>query len=193
MVFFPKHNPEALMRAFSLLISNGKLSKFALTVASSGRLHAKNMLASECITGYASVLENALNFPSDAFLPGPISQLEQGAWEWNLFGKEMETRAGGTPNIDESGFSLKNFSVVYALEDELTKLAHSTNISEEESWNLEEDIPSQLDWYLVKEIENSEEYERLEMEEVSYSLMVTELIVGPVENYFFFCHFMYFI
>lgn len=184
MVFFPKHNPEALMRAFSLLISNGKLSKFAQTVASSGRLHAKNMLASECITGYASVLENALNFPSDTFLPGPVSQLQQGAWEWNLFRKEMETRAGDTPSIDEKGFSLKKFSVVYALEDELTQLAQSTNVSEE-SGNLEDDIPSELDWYHMKEIENSEEYERLEMEEVSYSLMVTELVVGLVENYFF--------
>ncbi|KAH7537030.1 hypothetical protein FEM48_Zijuj03G0049100 [Ziziphus jujuba var. spinosa] len=166
MVFFPKHNPEALMRAFSLLISNGKLSKFAQTVASSGRLHAKNMLASECITGYASVLENALNFPSDTFLPGPVSQLHQGAWEWNLFRKEMETRAGDTPNIDEKGFSLKKFSVVYALEDKLTQLAQSTNVSEEESGNLEDDIPSELDWYHMKEIENSEEYERLEMEEL---------------------------
>lgn len=176
-VFFTKHNPEALMRTFSLLISNGKLSKFAQTVASSGRLHAKNMLASDCITGYASLLENAVNFPSDAFLPGTISQMQQGAWEWNLFRKGMEIKTDDTPNIDERGSSLKNFSVVYALEDELTKFAHSTNISEDEGGNLEQDIPSQLDWDLVKEIESSEEHERLEMEEVSYSFAVSAVLV----------------
>ncbi|KAF3434117.1 hypothetical protein FNV43_RR25220 [Rhamnella rubrinervis] len=165
-VFFSKHNPEALLRSFSLLISNGKLSKFAQTVASSGRLHAKNMLASECTTGYASLLENVVNFPSDSFLPGSISQLQQVAWEWNLFRKDMEMRTDDTPNIDERDSSLKNFSVVYTLEDELTKLAYSTNISEDESGNQEHDIPSQLDWILVKEIESSEEYERLELEEL---------------------------
>lgn len=175
-MFFSKHNPEALVETFSLLISNGKLSKFAQTVASSGRLHAKNMLALECITSYANLLENTVNFPSDAFLPGAFSQLQQGAWEWNLFGKEIDMRTDDTQKVDERGSSLKNFSVVYAIEDKLTKLAHSTNISEVESGNLEQDIPSQLDWYLVKEIESSEELERLEMEEVSCSFAATVLV-----------------
>ncbi|KAH0980901.1 hypothetical protein GBA52_008078 [Prunus armeniaca] len=163
---FPNHNPDALMKSFSLMISNGKLSKFARTVASSGRLLAMNLLASECITGYARVLENALNFPSDALLPGPISELQQGTWEWNLFGNEIDYTTGNMQDNDEQS-SLENTSVVYALEEEFSGLAYSTNISDNGTWELAQDIPTQLDWDLLTEIENSEEYERLEMEELS--------------------------
>ncbi|KAM1702736.1 hypothetical protein ACFX1Q_028046 [Malus domestica] len=166
MIFFPKHNPDALMSAFSLMISNGKLSKFARMVASSGRLLAMNLLASECITGYARLLENVLNFPSDALLPGPISQLEQGTWEWNLLGNEIDYRTGNILNIDEQS-SWKNTSVVNALEEDLLGFGYSPNISETVTWDSALDIPTQLDWDLLKEIVSSEEYETLEMEELS--------------------------
>ncbi|CAN6697627.1 unnamed protein product [Malus baccata var. baccata] len=166
MIFFPKHNPDALMSAFSLMISNGKLSKFARMVASSGRLLAMNLLASECITGYARLLENVLNFPSDALLPGPISQLQQGTWEWNLLGNEIDYRTGNILNIDEQS-SWKNTSVVNALEEDLLGFGYSPNISENVTWDSALDIPTQLDWDLLKEIVSSEEYETLEMEELS--------------------------
>ncbi|TQD73804.1 hypothetical protein C1H46_040663 [Malus baccata] len=166
MIFFPKHNPDALMSAFSLMISNGKLSKFARMVASSGRLLAMNLLASECITGYARLLENVLNFPSDALLPGPISQLQQGTWEWNLLGNEIDYRTGNILNIDEQS-SWKNTSVVNALEEDLLGFGYSPNISENVTWDSALDFPTQLDWDLLKEIVSSEEYETLEMEELS--------------------------
>ncbi|XP_059458280.1 uncharacterized protein LOC132187862 [Corylus avellana] len=165
-LFFPKHNPDALMRAFSLLISNGKLSKFAQAVASSGRLLARNMLASECITGYARVLENVLNFSSDAMLPGPISQLQQGSWEWNLFRVEIQARTGEMQDIDEKATFLRKFSVVDALEDEFTNFVHSTNVSENGTEILSLDIPTKQDWDVLSEVESTEEYEKLEMEEL---------------------------
>ncbi|RVW76209.1 hypothetical protein CK203_048965 [Vitis vinifera] len=116
VVIFPKNNPDALMRAFSLLISNGKLSKFAKAVALSGRLLAKNMLASECVNSYAKLLENVLSFPSDVLLPETLSnQLDSG------------------------------------------------NISNSETEN---DVLTQLDWDVLREIESIEEMERLEMEEL---------------------------
>ncbi|KAK6228328.1 hypothetical protein SCA6_000668 [Theobroma cacao] len=156
-VFFPKHQPDALLRAFSLLISNGRLSRFAQTVASSGRLLAKNILASECITGYASLLENLLNFPSDVLLPAPVSQLRPGSWEWNVFGMEIEH---GTGDIS------RYFSVVYALEEEFTKHTISSDISQYGAEIQDQDIPTEQDWDIVTEIENFEDYERLEMDEV---------------------------
>ncbi|KAE7997107.1 hypothetical protein FH972_001769 [Carpinus fangiana] len=165
-LFFPKHNPDALMRAFSLLISNGKLSKFAQAVASSGRLLARNMLASECITGYARVLENVLNFSSDVMLPGPISQLQQGSWEWNLFREEIQVRTGDMRYIDEKDTFLRKFSVVDALEDEFTNFVHSTNVSENGTDILSQDIPTKQDWDVLSEVESTEEYEKLEMEEL---------------------------
>ena len=165
-IFFPKHNPDALMRAFSLLISNGKLSKFAQKVASSGRLLAKNILASECITGYARLLENVLNFSSDAMLPGSISQLQQGAWEWNLFGKEIEMRTVDMQNVDEKATLLRKYSVVYALEEEFTNFVFSTNGSANGTGILSEDMLTKLDWDVLRVLESSEENERIEMEEV---------------------------
>ncbi|OMO87240.1 Glycosyl transferase, family 1, partial [Corchorus capsularis] len=156
-VFFPKHHPDALLRAFSLLISNGRLSRFAQTIASSGRLLAKNILASECITGYANLLENILNFPSDVLLPGPVSQLEQGSWEWNFFRKEMEQSDGDIS---------RNFSVVYALEEEFTKHIISLNISKNGAETVDLDLPTEKDWDIVMEIDAFEDYERLELEEV---------------------------
>lgn len=195
-IFFTKHNPDALMRAFSLLISNGKLSRFAQTVASSGRRLAKNMLASECIMGYARLLENVLNFPSDAFLPGPISQLHPGGWEWNLFQKEIDLASGKVLNNAESGSFSKIFSVVYALEGELTNSANSKNISEDGAENLEQDIPHQLDWDVLVEIESSEEYERVEMKEVWHCLAVSAVLwFFPISTSFWlllFCTFLQF-
>ncbi|XP_050386595.1 uncharacterized protein LOC126802922 [Argentina anserina] len=167
MVFFPRQDPDALLKAFSLLLSNGKLSKFARTVASSGRLIAMNLLASESITGYARLLESVLNFPSDALLPGPFSQLQQGMWEWNLFGSEVDYGTGDMPNINQNQASLENSSVVHALEEGYSGISYSPNISENGSEILTHGIPTQLDWDILREIELSEEYERLEMEELA--------------------------
>ncbi|KAA8539217.1 hypothetical protein F0562_025909 [Nyssa sinensis] len=165
-IIFPKHKPDVLMRSFSLLISKGKLSKFAHVVASSGRLLAKNMLASECIVGYAKLVENVLTFPSDTLLPGHSSQLTDGAWEWNLFRKEIEQRTGDMENMNQRGTYVRNSSVVYSIEEDLINLVGSRNLSREESETLEQDIPTELDWEILMEIESSEEVERLEMEEI---------------------------
>ncbi|XP_057471754.1 uncharacterized protein LOC130760449 isoform X1 [Actinidia eriantha] len=165
-MIYPKHNPEALMRAFSLLISKGRLSRFAHAVASSGRLLAKNMQASDCIAGYAKLLENVLTFPSDALLPGQISQLKQGTWEWNLFRKEMEQRASDMGIMDQQGSNVRNYSIVYTLEEELTNPIDLMNTSQSEPEILTQDTPTTLDWDIITEIENSEEVETLEMEEI---------------------------
>ncbi|XP_057463427.1 uncharacterized protein LOC130753402 [Actinidia eriantha] len=164
-MIYPKHNPEALMRALSLLISKGRLSRFAHAVASSGRLLAKNMQASDCIAGYAKLLENVLTFPSDALLPGQISHLKQGTWEWNLFRTEMEGRASDMGIWDQQGSYVRNSSIVYALEEELTNPTDLTNTSQSETEIVAQDSPSDLDWDILMEIENTEEVENLEMEE----------------------------
>ncbi|KAL6977154.1 hypothetical protein U1Q18_025948 [Sarracenia purpurea var. burkii] len=162
-MIYPKHKPDALMRAFSLLISKRKLSKFAHAVASSGRLLAKNMQASDCIAGYARLLENVLTFPSDALLPGQISQLKQGAWEWNLLSKEMEQNMG---IMDQNDSYMRNSSIVYTLEEELINSIDLRNASQNEPEILDLDIPTDLDWEILTQIEKTEELESLEMEEI---------------------------
>ncbi|KAI5399483.1 uncharacterized protein LOC127091508 [Lathyrus oleraceus] len=167
-VFYSKHNPEALMNAFSLLLSSGRLSKFAQAVGSSGRQFAKNVLALDCITGYARLLENVLSFPSDSSLPGPVSQIQQGAWEWSFFQSEIEL------DIDllkmNDNFSKEKVTVVHAVEKELAGLNYSTNIIDNGT-----DVPildelTKLDWDILREIEISEESEMLEMEQVEERL-----------------------
>ncbi|WJX13919.1 hypothetical protein P8452_04253 [Trifolium repens] len=167
-VFYSKHNPEALMNAFSLLLSSGRLSKFAQAIGSSGRQFAKNVLALDCITGYARLLENVLNFPSDSLLPGPVSEIQQGAWGWSFFQNEIELDIDVLKMDDD--FSNGKVTAVHAVEQEFGSLNYSTNILENVTKVPIQDEPTKLDWDILKEIETSEESEMLEMEQIDERL-----------------------
>lgn len=162
------------MTSFSLLISKGKLSKYAHAIASSGRLLARNMLASECIIRFAKLLENVLAFPSDARLPDQVSQLKVGAWEWNMFQKEIEGSTGNRIDIDLKTSYTRNSGVLFNLEEEMP----GKNISEEADI-IGDDVLSQLDWDILTEIENSEEFQKLESEEVKIIRRGTEIARIP--------------
>ncbi|XP_052730628.1 uncharacterized protein LOC108321965 isoform X2 [Vigna angularis] len=176
-IFFPKQNPEALMTAFSLLISNGRLSKFAKAIASSGRRLAKNVLSLDCITGYARLLENVLSFPSDALLPGPVSEIQQGSWEWNLLQNEINLGINWLKM--DGGFLNGKVSVVYDLEHELGGPNYSTSVFENGTEFSEQNELTQLDWDVLREIEISEENEMFETEEVEERM---EKDVGVWDN-----------
>lgn len=167
-VFYSKHNPEALMNAFSLLLSSGRLSKFAQAIGSSGRQFAKNGLALDCITGYARLLENVLSFPSDSLLPGPVSQIQQGAWGWSFFQNEIELDIDLLKMDDD--FSNGKATVVHAVEKELASLNYSTNFLENGTDVPIQDELTKLDWDILREIEISEESEMLEIEQVEERL-----------------------
>ncbi|XP_057423671.1 uncharacterized protein LOC130717458 [Lotus japonicus] len=163
-IFFSKHNPEALMNAFSLLLSSGRLSKFAQAIGLSGRQFAKNMLALDCITGYARLLENVLSFPSDALLPGPVSQIQQGGWEWNFFQNEIELDIKLRTMDDEISYG--KGTIIHAVEQDLASLNYSTSFLENETEVPMQDKLTKLDWDVLREIEIAEENEMLEMEEI---------------------------
>ncbi|KAF9596280.1 hypothetical protein IFM89_008640 [Coptis chinensis] len=163
-LIYQMRNPDTLMRAFSLLVTNGKLSKFAHLVASSGKMLAKNMLASESVYGFAKLLENVLHFPSDVFLPDPC-QLQPHTWEWTTFRKEMEQRGSEVSDFDVNNF-MKKASVVYSVEEEYTALGNVSNMSKNETDVLTQETPTKLDWEILKEMEDSEDSERLEAEQL---------------------------
>lgn len=169
-MIFAKHNPDAIMTSFSLLISKGKLSKYAHAIASSGRLVARNMLASECIIRFAKLLENVLAFPSDARLPDQVSQLKQGTWEWNMFQKEIEGSAGDIIELDLKTSYTTNSGVLFNLEEETTNLFPGKNFSGVEADIIGDDVLSQLDWDILTEMESYEEVQRLESEELEERL-----------------------
>ncbi|KAL4575261.1 hypothetical protein LXL04_022103 [Taraxacum kok-saghyz] len=157
-IIYSKDKPEELMKAFMLLISKGKLSNFATTIAASGRFLAKNMQASEYVYGYTKLLNSVLTLPSDSMLPQPVSKLK-GEWEWDLFSEEL----------DDMAFLLKkdtrNETVVYKIEEDMT-LVTDSRTSQNEPEMMAEDIPTELDWIILGEIDSSEEVERVELEEI---------------------------
>lgn len=169
-MIFAKHKPDAIMTSFSLLISKGKLSNYAHSIASSGRSVARNMLASECIIRFAKLLENVLAFPSDVRLPDQVSQLKQGAWEWDVFQKEIEGSAGDRIDLDLKTIYTTNSGVLFNLEEEMTNLYPGNNLSGNESDIIGDDALSQLDWDILTEMESSEEVQRLESEELEERL-----------------------
>lgn len=164
-LLFPKFSSDALIRALTDLSSTsiGRLTRIANNIALSGRLLAKNILASECVTGYANLLEEVLNFPSDVILPGSITQLPEAVWEWDLFWNEL---IQVSPNEQHDESVKKKPSVVIKLEEEFSDLVSPLNISNPEKEILLHDIPTQQDWDIIGEIERTEEYDRVEMEEV---------------------------
>ncbi|CAI9091230.1 OLC1v1026198C2 [Oldenlandia corymbosa var. corymbosa] len=155
-----KHNSDAIIKAFRPLISEGKLSKFAHSIASAGRLLAKNMLASECVTTYARLIENILNFPSDVLLPGNISPLKKTSWEWKFFQNKLDMSAN--QHIDGVRIT---YSVVQNTEEEMSILIPSSD-SENNSDLVGEGFPTNIDWNALRELEISEELESVEMAEI---------------------------
>ncbi|KAF8075433.1 hypothetical protein N665_1094s0013 [Sinapis alba] len=163
-IFFQRNDPDTLLKAFLPLISDGRLSKFAQTIASSGRILTKNMMATECITGYARLLENILHFPSDTLLPGSISQLQVAAWEWSLFRRDI----GQTESLiqDSAYASIGRPGIVFQVEEKFTGVVESTNTVDNNTIICSDELPSKLDWDVLEEIEGAEEYEKLESEEL---------------------------
>ena len=69
-------------------ISGGRLSLLAEKIASIGKEHARNLMASETIQGYASLLENVLSFPSEVASPMSVAKIPskfKEEWQWHLF------------------------------------------------------------------------------------------------------------
>lgn len=164
-IFFQRNEPAALLKAILPLISDGRLSKFAQTVASSGRILTKSLMATECISGYARLLENILHFPSDTFLPGSISQLQVAGWEWNLFRSEIEQPKSF---IQDSAYaSIASPGIVFQVEEKFMGVVESTNPVDNNTLFLSDELPSKSDWDVLEEIEGAEEYEKVESEEVS--------------------------
>ncbi|XP_038891990.1 uncharacterized protein LOC120081305 [Benincasa hispida] len=177
-LLFPIFSLDALIRALTDLssTSDGRLTRIASNIASSGRLLAKNILASECITGYANLLEEVLNFPSDVIWPGSITQLAEAVWEWDLFWNELMQVS---PNDQRDESVKKKSSIVIKLEEEFSDLVSPLNISSPGKRILVHDIPTQQDWDIIGEIERTEEYDRVEMEELQER---TESILGSWER-----------
>ncbi|PIN26547.1 hypothetical protein CDL12_00683 [Handroanthus impetiginosus] len=85
---FPKKYIGVLTEIVFQLISNGKLSPLARNVASIGKRTAKNLMVSESVEGYASLLENVLVLPSEVAVPWGAKEIPmelKSQWQWHHF------------------------------------------------------------------------------------------------------------
>ncbi|XP_010261435.1 PREDICTED: uncharacterized protein LOC104600272 [Nelumbo nucifera] len=85
---FPKENIGALTQILLQAVSKGKLSPLTRNIASIGKGPARNLMVSETIEGYTSLLENVLKFPSEVAHPRDVSAIHpqlKHEWQWHLF------------------------------------------------------------------------------------------------------------
>ncbi|XP_020098703.1 uncharacterized protein LOC109717365 [Ananas comosus] len=154
---FPKENVGMLTQALLQAVSNGKLSLFAQRVASIGKAHARNLLASESIEGYAVVLENVIKLPSEFASPRTFKEIPSGLkeqWQWNLF--------ENITDIERLNSSFSSYRILDRLEELLrSQMNNSANTTS----NLDEAFSS-MAWEEAKKIEMANARRRVEEEEL---------------------------
>lgn len=85
---FPKRNIKVLTQIVLQLVSKGTISSLARNIASIGKHSAKNMMVLESVEGYASLIENVVNLPSEVASPRAVSEIPsnfKSEWQWHYF------------------------------------------------------------------------------------------------------------
>ncbi|XP_066312141.1 uncharacterized protein [Miscanthus floridulus] len=112
-LLFPRKNIGMLAQVLLRAVLNGKVSVSGQKIASAGKAHAKNLMASETIEGYAVLLENIVKFPTDALSPltaGEIPLALKQEWKWHLF--------EDVKHLHRMNTSLSGYKILQKLEQE---------------------------------------------------------------------------
>ncbi|XP_062205911.1 uncharacterized protein LOC133907830 [Phragmites australis] len=112
-LLFPRKNISMLTQVLLRVVSNGKLSVSGQKIASVGKAHAKNLMASETIEGYAVLLENVIKFHTDVRCPltaGEIPSALKQEWKWHLF--------EDVKHLHRMNESLSGYKILQKLEEE---------------------------------------------------------------------------
>ncbi|WOL20505.1 hypothetical protein Cni_G29310 [Canna indica] len=152
---FSKEKVGTLSDILLEVISNGKLSPFAQQVASVGKGHARNLMASETISSYVSLLEKVLKFPSEVATPKSVEEIPsrlRKEWQWDLF---VNIRGTNTLNISD-----RSYKMLEKLEEQLSysSVANASANSDEAF--------SSIIWEEEKRIEMVNTKKRIEEEEL---------------------------
>ncbi|KAM0949480.1 putative glycosyl transferase, family 1 [Dioscorea sansibarensis] len=166
---------NTLAEALTLAIKDNKLSNLAQIVSSYGKSFFKDLLAADCILGYANLIENVLQFPSDALLPRPFKQIKQRTWLWTLF--ENIGKTSSLVHAENSAVPTERSSIVYSLEEQLAGRSHKDNISQDVTETF--DDLTQIDWDDIRDMEISQDFERRELQELEER---NEKILGSWEE-----------
>jgi len=112
-LLFPRKNVGMLAQVLLQAVSNGKVSISGQKIASAGKAHAKNLMASETIEGYAVLLENVVKFPTDALHPLTVDEIPlalKKEWKWHLF--------EDVKHLHHMNTSLSSYKILKKLEQE---------------------------------------------------------------------------
>lgn len=85
---FPKDDITVLTQIMYQMFSNGKLSPIAHNAAAVGKHTVKNLMVSESVEGYASLLENVVMLQSEVAVPQSTKSIPpklKAQWQWHLF------------------------------------------------------------------------------------------------------------
>ncbi|KAL5718712.1 hypothetical protein ACHQM5_011589 [Ranunculus cassubicifolius] len=121
---FPKENIGVLTEVLFQAISDGKLSSLAQNVASIGMGPAKNLMVSETIEGYASLLANVLKFPSEARPPKAVADIPprmKEEWQWHLFDDLVDSKYLNK--------TLKTYTFIDAIEEQWNSTSGENSVS----------------------------------------------------------------
>ncbi|KAG1367724.1 D-inositol 3-phosphate glycosyltransferase [Cocos nucifera] len=155
---FPKKNIGMLTEIMFQAVSNGKLSLSAQKIASIGKVHARNLMASESIKGYALLLENILKFSSEIASPKAAEEIPlklKEEWQWHLFENVSDAK-----NLNRS---FKSYKLLDKLEEQWSgsqmESSANTTLMIDEAF-------SSISWEEEKRIEMVNFRSRLEEEEL---------------------------
>ncbi|XP_008791488.1 uncharacterized protein LOC103708367 [Phoenix dactylifera] len=155
---FPKENIGMLTEIVLQAVSNGKLSLSARKIASIGKVHARNLMASESIQGYAFLLENILKFSSEIASPKAAEEIPlrlKEEWQWHLFKNVADTK-----NLNRS---FRSYILLDKLEEQWN---HSQMESSANTTLMVDEAFSSIAWEEEKRIEMASFRRRLEEEEL---------------------------
>lgn len=143
-------------------ISSGNLSPVAQEIASVGRKHARNLMVSDTIDNYTSLLENVIKFPSEIAFPKAVTEISsrlRGAWQWYLFENFTDVS------------NLNKASASYGILDKIEEQQHRTqNEDSANNTSRMDEAFSLIAWEEEKLIEMMNARKRLEDEEVRYAI-----------------------
>lgn len=99
---FPKEDTKVLTKIVFRLVSNGKLSPLARNAALIAKRTIKNLMVSETVEGYASLLENILMLPSEVATPRVAREIQmefKTKWLWHHFENFRDANSSNNSGI----------------------------------------------------------------------------------------------
>lgn len=153
---YAKENIILLKRILFEVVSDNGLSPSAQKVAMAGKESSKNLMVSDTIKSYASLLENVIKFPSEVILPKAASNISSKlieGWQLQLF--------EGYKMTNDTNRTLDNYGILDKIEEHWDRTHNEASANANVTSRME-DAFSSIAWEEEKLIEKVNARKRLE-------------------------------